>query len=74
MEILGKQKRNPKTQMKATPVEEQTGLQALWRDLKARHSALSRAESARKRRNQRISSKTRFSSPGSRFNNQDQAP
>ncbi|GFN97771.1 reverse transcriptase [Plakobranchus ocellatus] len=53
MQMLRKQKRDLKKQMKAAPVEERTGLRALWRDLKAKQSVLSRAESARKRRSQK---------------------
>ena len=40
-------------QMKSATEEEKNGLQELWRGLKTRHSALSRAESARKRRSQK---------------------
>ncbi|GFO21774.1 hypothetical protein PoB_004827900 [Plakobranchus ocellatus] len=70
---------NLKKQMTAEPVEGQTGLPALWPGLKARYSALSRAESATKRRNQKMKVakenflKTRSSSPGSQFSNQDQS-
>ncbi|GFO02607.1 reverse transcriptase [Plakobranchus ocellatus] len=60
MEMLHKQIRNLKRQMKIAPVEEQTGLQAQWRELKARHSALSRAESAGKRRNQKKKTRENF--------------
>ena len=50
METLRKQKKNLRKQMKSATEEEKNELQELWRGLKARHSALSRAESARKRR------------------------
>ncbi|GFN90660.1 hypothetical protein PoB_001716600 [Plakobranchus ocellatus] len=40
-------------QMDPAPVKEQSGLHIQWRDLMARHSALSRAESGRKRRTTR---------------------
>ncbi|GFN78115.1 reverse transcriptase [Plakobranchus ocellatus] len=48
MEMLHEQKTNLKKQMKAAPVEEQTGLQALWQDLRVKYSALSRPKSAGK--------------------------
>ncbi|GFO45464.1 hypothetical protein PoB_007196900 [Plakobranchus ocellatus] len=34
-------------QMKPVPVEKQVGLQALWQDLRMRHSALSKVKSTR---------------------------
>ena len=46
--------------MKSATEEEKSGLQGLWRGLKARHSALSRAESARKRRSQKKKNQERF--------------
>ena len=50
MEALRKRKKNLKRQMKTATTEEQIGLKSIWRDLQARHTALSRAESARKKR------------------------
>ncbi|GFO26768.1 reverse transcriptase [Plakobranchus ocellatus] len=60
MKWLRKEKEVLKKQMKSTPVEEQICLEALWRDLKAKHSALSRAESASKRRNQKKKTRENF--------------
>ncbi|GFO07855.1 reverse transcriptase [Plakobranchus ocellatus] len=53
MGTLRKQKRKLKKQIRAASSEETNGLLAIWRQLKARHSALSRAESARKKRSQK---------------------
>ncbi|GFR65403.1 reverse transcriptase [Elysia marginata] len=60
MDKLRKQKRNLKKQMKAANSEEKKGLQEIWQHLKAKHSALSRAESARKKRNQKRKNQERF--------------
>ncbi|GFR89638.1 reverse transcriptase [Elysia marginata] len=60
MDKLRKQKRNLKKQMKAANSEEKKGLQEIWQHLKARHSALSRAESARKKRSQKRKNQERF--------------
>ena len=57
METLRKQKKNFRIQMKSATGEEKSGLHELWRCLKAKHSALSRAESARKRRSQKKKSR-----------------
>ncbi|GFN92642.1 reverse transcriptase [Plakobranchus ocellatus] len=46
---LRKQKRKMKKQIRAASSQETNGLLVIWRQLKARHSALSRAESARKK-------------------------
>ena len=46
--------------MKSATEEEKNGLRELWRGLKARHPALSRAESARKRRSQKKKNQKRF--------------
>ncbi|GFR86103.1 ATP synthase mitochondrial F1 complex assembly factor 1 [Elysia marginata] len=46
--------------MKAANSEEKKGLQEIWQHLKARHSALSRAESARKKRSQKRKNQERF--------------
>ena len=46
--------------MKSVTEEKKNGLHELWRGLKARHSALSRAESARKRRSQKKKNQERF--------------
>ena len=50
METLRKRKKNLKRQMKTATEEQKDGLKSIWRDLQARHTALSRAESARKKR------------------------
>ena len=60
MEILRKQKKNLRKQMNPATGEEKNGLQELWRCLKARHSALSRAESTRKRRSPKKKNQERF--------------
>ncbi|GFN78791.1 reverse transcriptase [Plakobranchus ocellatus] len=69
MEMLHTHERNMKMKMKTMPVE-QTGLQTLWEDLKARHLTESRAEYARKREIQKKKTqedffKYRSSSPNS---------
>ncbi|GFN81899.1 reverse transcriptase [Plakobranchus ocellatus] len=53
MDTLRKQKRKLKKHIRAASSEETNGLLVIWRQLKARHSALSRAESARKKRSQK---------------------
>eukprot|EP00745_Piridium_sociabile_P006709 TRINITY_DN14328_c0_g1_i1.p3 TRINITY_DN14328_c0_g1~~TRINITY_DN14328_c0_g1_i1.p3 ORF type:complete len:116 (+),score=27.67 TRINITY_DN14328_c0_g1_i1:233-580(+) len=53
MDNIRKRKRNLKKQMKAASELEKQGLEKLWKDLKAKHSALSKAESARKRRSKK---------------------
>ncbi|GFN87087.1 reverse transcriptase [Plakobranchus ocellatus] len=60
MDTLRKQKRKLKKQIRAASSEETNGLLAIWRELKARHSALSRAESARKKRSQKRKNQERF--------------
>ncbi|GFN96546.1 polyprotein [Plakobranchus ocellatus] len=60
MDTLCKQKRNLKKQIRAASSEETNGLLVIWRQLKARHSALSRAESARKKRSQKRKNQERF--------------
>ncbi|GFO06794.1 reverse transcriptase [Plakobranchus ocellatus] len=60
MDTLRKQKRKLKKQIKAASSEETNGLLVIWRQLKARHSALSRAESARKKRSQKRKNQERF--------------
>ena len=60
METLQKQKKNLRKQMKSVTEEEKNRLQELWRGLKARHSALSRVESARKRRSLKEKNQERF--------------
>ena len=50
METLRKQKKNLRKQLTTAAEEEKSVLQELGRGLKARHSALSRAKSARKKR------------------------
>ena len=53
MENIRKQKRSLKIQIKKAPVNEKRGLEKLWQDLKTKHSALSKAETLRKRRSKR---------------------
>ncbi|GFN85989.1 reverse transcriptase [Plakobranchus ocellatus] len=60
MDTLRKQKRKLKKQIRAASSEETNGLLVIWRQLKARHSALSRAESARKKRSQKRKNQERF--------------
>ncbi|GFO39075.1 polyprotein [Plakobranchus ocellatus] len=60
MDTLRKQKRRLKKQIRAASSEETNGLLVIWRQLKARHSALSRAESARKKRSQKRKNQERF--------------
>ncbi|GFO42667.1 reverse transcriptase [Plakobranchus ocellatus] len=60
MDTLRKQKRKLKKQIKASSSEETNGLLVIWRQLKARHSALSRARSARKKRSQKRKNQERF--------------
>ncbi|GFO04598.1 hypothetical protein PoB_003110300 [Plakobranchus ocellatus] len=52
MDTLRKQKRKLKKQIRAASSEETNGLLVIWCQLKARHSALSRAESTRKKHSQ----------------------
>ena len=77
METLRKQKKNLMKQMKSATEEEKNGLQELWRGSKARHSPLSRVESARKRevkrkRTRRTPTKTHLSLQDNPSSNQDQ--
>ncbi|GFO24708.1 retinal homeobox protein rx2-like [Plakobranchus ocellatus] len=60
MDTLRKQKRKLKKQIRAASSEETNGLLVIWPQLKARHSALSRAESARKKRSQKRKNQERF--------------
>ncbi|GFO45642.1 reverse transcriptase [Plakobranchus ocellatus] len=60
MDTLRKQKRKLKKQIRAASSEETNGLLVIWRQLKARHSALSRAESARKKCSQKRKNHERF--------------
>ncbi|GFO35004.1 major egg antigen [Plakobranchus ocellatus] len=60
MDTLRKQKRKLKKQIRAASSEETNGLLVIWRQLKARHSALSRAQSARKKRSQKRKNQERF--------------
>ncbi|GFO32151.1 reverse transcriptase [Plakobranchus ocellatus] len=60
VDTLRKQKRKLKKQIKAASSEETNGLLVIWRQLKARHSALSRVESARKKRSQKRKNQKRF--------------
>ncbi|GFN77391.1 mitogen-activated protein kinase [Plakobranchus ocellatus] len=59
MDTLRKLKRKLKKQIRALSSEETNGLLVIWRQLKARHSALSRAESAGKKRSQKRKSQER---------------
>ena len=64
MEILRKQKKNfKKKQMKSATEEEKGGLQELWRNLKARHSAQRREESAKKRSQKKKNQKRFYKIP-----------
>ncbi|GFO49776.1 reverse transcriptase [Plakobranchus ocellatus] len=60
MDTLRKQKRKLKKDTKAASSEETNGLLVIWRQLKARQSALSRAKSARKKRSQKRKNQIRF--------------
>ncbi|GFN88310.1 reverse transcriptase [Plakobranchus ocellatus] len=60
MDTLRKQKRKLKKQIRAASSVETNGLLVIWRQLKARHSALSRAEPARKKRSQKRKNQERF--------------
>ncbi|GFO24220.1 reverse transcriptase [Plakobranchus ocellatus] len=60
MDTLRKQKRKLKKQIRAASSEETNGFLVIWRQLKARHSALSRAESVRKKRSQKRKNQERF--------------
>ncbi|GFN94043.1 reverse transcriptase [Plakobranchus ocellatus] len=60
MDTLRKQKRKLKKQIRAASSEEMNGPLVIWRQLKARHSALSRAESAREKRSQKRKNQERF--------------
>ncbi|GFO20051.1 reverse transcriptase [Plakobranchus ocellatus] len=60
MDTLRKQKRKLKKQIKSESIEETNGLLVIWRQLKTRHSALSRAESARKKCSQKRKNQERF--------------
>ncbi|GFN92758.1 reverse transcriptase [Plakobranchus ocellatus] len=60
MDTLRKQKKKLKKQIRAASSEETNGLLVIWRQLKARHLALRRAESARKKRSQKRKNQERF--------------
>ena len=60
MDNIRKEKRNLKKQMKAASEFEKQGLQEIFDVLKAKHSALSKAESARKKRSKNKKSKECF--------------
>ncbi|GFO14906.1 reverse transcriptase [Plakobranchus ocellatus] len=60
MDTLSKQSRKLKKQIRAANSEKTNGLLVIWRQLKARHSALSRAESVRKKRSQKKKNQERF--------------
>ncbi|GFO23739.1 reverse transcriptase [Plakobranchus ocellatus] len=60
MDTLRKRKRKLKKQIRAASSEETNGLLVIWCQLKARHTALSRAESARKKRSQKRKNQERF--------------
>ena len=53
METIRIQKKNLRKQMKTASDAERQGLQDLWQDLKSKHSALSKAEAARKKKSKR---------------------
>ncbi|GFO30698.1 reverse transcriptase [Plakobranchus ocellatus] len=60
MDNLRKQKRKLKKQIRAASSEETNGLLVIWHQVKARHSALSRAESVRKKRSQKRKNQEHF--------------
>ncbi|GFO40952.1 reverse transcriptase [Plakobranchus ocellatus] len=60
IDTLRKQKRKLKKQIRAASSEETNGLLVIWRQLTAVHSALSRAEPARKKRSQKRKNQERF--------------
>ncbi|GFN79315.1 reverse transcriptase [Plakobranchus ocellatus] len=60
MDTLRKKNRKLKKQIRAASSEEMNGLLVIWRQLKARHLALSRAESARKKPSQKRKNQERF--------------
>ncbi|GFN99521.1 reverse transcriptase [Plakobranchus ocellatus] len=60
IDTLRKQKRKLKKQIKAASSEEMNGLLNIWHQLKAKHSALTRAESTRKKRSQKRKNEERF--------------
>ena len=60
MATLRKQKINLKKQIKTAIGEEKIGLHELWRGLKAGYSALSREETATKRRSHKKKNQERF--------------
>ena len=60
METIRSKKKSLKKQMKSASPHEKEGLERLWRDLKAKHNALSKAESARKKRSKRKKTQESF--------------
>ena len=60
MDKIRIQKKNLKKQMKNALPNEKHGLEKLWKDLKAKHSALGKAESARKRKSKRKKTQENF--------------
>lgn len=60
MDNIRSKKRSLKKRMKNAPETEKAGLQKLWEELRTRHSALSRAESLRKRKRNKRKTQDRF--------------
>ena len=60
MEELRVKKKNLRKQIKAASEAERQGLEQIWQDLKIKHSALSKAESARKKKSKRKKLQDRF--------------
>lgn len=60
MEDIRIQKKNLRKQMKTVSDTEREGLRELWQDLKTKHSALSKAEAARKKKSKRKKTHDRF--------------
>ena len=60
MDILRAQKRSLKKRMKVASDIEKEGLRVLWEELRIKHSALSKAEAARKKRSKRKKTQDRF--------------
>ena len=60
MENIRIQKKNLKKQMKTAPENELQGLDQLWKELKSKHNALSKAEALRKKRSKRKKTQDRF--------------
>ena len=60
MESIRREKRKLKKRMKTASEFEKQGLLELWKDLKAKHNALSKVESARRRKSKKKKTQDRF--------------